>query len=163
MNDSSLPFDHLIENYSKDISFLTKKMNYVEIKKKKKKENDVFVLYIPERIKLQPEEIKIVDMKLHLKLSKNLVRSCVLLPLLTSQNIKFLNDYHISIGSLMLEDSLYRVIFEIQNRSMNETIQLKAKTELVFFTIINSGSTQEVMYKFIKCSELYLNKFCKFP
>ena len=161
MNDSSLPFDHLIENYSKDISFLTKKMNYVEIKKKKKKENDVFVLYIPERIKLQPEEIKIVDMKLHLKLS--IVRSCVLLPSLTSQNIKFLNDYHISIGSLMLEDSLYRVIFEIQNRSMNETSQLKAKTELVFFTIINSGSTQEVMYKFIKCSELYLNKFCKFP
>ena len=100
-------------------------------------------------------------MKLHLKLS--IVRSCVLLPSLTSQNIKFLNDYHISIGSLMLEDSLYRVIFEIQNRSMNETIQLKAKTELVFFTIINSGSTQEVMYKFIKCSELYLNKFCKFP
>ena len=75
-------------------------MNYVEIsyskrRPKKKKKNDVFVLYTPERRKLQPEEIKIVDMKLHLKVSKNLVRSCVLLPSLTSPNIKLLNAYPI--------------------------------------------------------------------
>ena len=50
----------------------------------------------------------------------------------------------------MLEDSPYRVIFEIQNRNMNETIQLKAKTELGFFTILNSASTEEARYKFIK-------------
>ena len=59
-------------------------MNYVEIssskRRPKKLENDVFVLYTPERIKLQPGEIKIVDMKLHLKLLKNLVEGCVLLP-----------------------------------------------------------------------------------
>ena len=64
------------DNYTKDTLFLTKKMNYVEIsyrkRRSKKLENDVFVLYTPERIKLQPGEIKIVDMKLHLKLSKNL-------------------------------------------------------------------------------------------
>ena len=116
--------------------------------------NDVFVLYTPERIKLQPGEIKIVDMKIHLKLSKNLVGSCVLLPSLTLQNIKLLNAYHISTDSLMLKDSPYRVTLEIQNRNMNETIQLKSKTELGFFTILNSGSTEEVRYKFIKYSEL---------
>ena len=93
-------------------------------------------------------------MKLHLKLSKNLVGSCVLLPSLTLQHIKLLNAYHISTDSLTLEDSPYRVIFEIQNRNMNETIQLKAKTELGFFPILNSRSTEEVRYKFIKCSEL---------
>ena len=129
----------MIENYTEGTSFLTKKMNYVEIsyskKTPKKIENDVFVLYTPERIKLQPGEIKIVDMKLHLKLSKNLVGSCVLLPSLTLQTIKLLNAYHISTDSLTLEDSPYRVIFEIQNRNMNETIQLKAKTELGFFTV----------------------------
>ena len=52
-------------------------MNYIEISYSKRRpnklENDVFVLYTPERIKLQPGEIKIVDMKLHLKLSK---KSC---------------------------------------------------------------------------------------
>ena len=59
-------------------------MNYIEIsygkRRQKKLENDVFVLYTPERTKLQPGDIKIVDMKLHLKLSKNLVGGCVLLP-----------------------------------------------------------------------------------
>ena len=117
-------------------------------------ENDVFVLYTPERIKPQPGEIKIVDMKLHLKLSKNLVGDCVLLHSLTLQNIKLLNAYHISTDSLTFEDSPYRVIFEIQNGNMNETIKLKAKTELGLFTILNSRSTEEVRYKFIKCSEL---------
>ena len=89
-----------------------------------------------------------------MKLSKNLVRSCVLLPSFTSQNIKLLNAYDISTDNLTLEDSPYRVIFEIQNINMNETIQLKAKTEHVFFTILKSGSTEEVRYKFAKCSEL---------
>ena len=133
-------------------------MNYVEIsyrkRRSKKLENGVFVLYTPERIKLQPGEIKVVDMKLHLKLSKNLLGVCVLLPSLTSQNIKLLNAYHISTDSLMLEDSPYKVIFEIQHRNMNETIQLKAKTELGFFTILSSESTEEIRYKFIKCSKL---------
>ena len=82
-------------------------MNYVEIssskRRPKKLENDVFVLYTPERIKLQPGKIKIVDLKLQLKLSKNLVGSCVLLPSLTSQNIKHLDAYHISTDSLTLE------------------------------------------------------------
>ena len=72
-------------------------------------------------------------MKLYLKLSKILFRGCVVLPSLTLQNIKLLNANHISTDSLTLEDSLYRVIFEIQNRNMNKTIQLKAKTELGFF------------------------------
>ena len=56
-------------------------MNYVEIpySKRRPKKLEVFVLNTPERIKVQPGEIKIDDMKLHLNLSKNLVRirSCV--------------------------------------------------------------------------------------
>ena len=123
-------------------------MNYVEIsyskRRPKKLENGVFVLYTPERIKLQPGEIKIVDMKLHLKLSKNFVKGCVLLPSLISHNIKLLNAYNISTGSLTLEDSQYRIVFEIQNRNMDKTIQLKAKTELRFFTILNGRTTEEL-------------------
>ena len=123
-------------------------MNYVEIsyskRRPKKLENGVFVLYTPERIKLQPGEIKIVDMKLHLKLSKNFVKGCVLLPSLISHNIKLLNAYNISTGSLTLEDSQYRIVFEIQSRNMDKTIQLKAKTELRFFTILNGRTTEEL-------------------
>ena len=62
-----------------------------------------------------------------------------MLPSLTSQNIKLLNTYHTSKDSLTLEDSPHRVMFETQNRNMNKTIQLKGKTELGFFTILNSG------------------------
>ena len=134
-------------------------MNYIEISYSKRRpnklENDVFVLYTPERIKLQPGEIKIVEIWNYTwSYQKNLVRSCVLLPSLTLQNIKLLNTYHISTDSLTLEDSPYRVIFEIQNRNMKKIIQLKAKTELGFFSILNSRSTEEVRYKFIKCRKL---------
>ena len=112
-------------------------MNYVEFsyskRRPKKLENGVFVLYTPERIKLQPGEAKIVDMKLHLKLSKNLVGGCVLQPSLISHNIKLLNPCHISTDSLTLEDSQYRIIFEIENRNMNKITQLRAKTKLGFF------------------------------
>ena len=148
----------MIENYTKDTSFLTKKSNYVEISYSKRRpkilQNGVFVLYTLERIKLQPGEIKIVDMKLHLKLSKNLIGGCVLLPSLISHNIKLLNACHISTDSLTLKDSPYRIVFEIQNRNMSKTIQLKAETELGFFTILNSGTTEELRHKFIKCNEL---------
>ena len=67
-------------------------------------------------MKLQPGEIKIVDMKLHLKLSKNIVGSCVFLPSLTSQNIKLLNAYHISTYSLTL-DSSYRAILKFRTEA----------------------------------------------
>ena len=133
-------------------------MNYVEFSYSKRRpeklENGIFVLYTPERIKLQPGEVIIVDMKLHLKLSKNLLWGCVLLPSLISHNIKHLNAYHILTDSLTLEDSPYRIIFEIQNRNMNKTIQVRAKTELGFFTILNSRATEDLRHKFIKCNEV---------
>ena len=69
-----------------------------------------------------------------------------MLPSLISHNIKLLNAYHISADSLTLEDSPYRIVFEIQNRNMNKKIQLKAKTELGFFTILNSGTTEELRH-----------------
>ena len=93
-------------------------------------------------------------MKLHLKLSKNLLEGFVLLPSLIPCNIKLLNAYHISTDSLTLEDSQYRIVFDIQNRNMNKTIQLKSKSELGFFTILNNRTTEELGHKFIKCNEL---------
>ena len=87
-------------------------------------------------------------MKLHLKLSENLVGSCVLLPSLILHNIKLLNTYHISTDSLTLEDSPNRIIFKIQNRNMNKTIQLNTKTELgFFFSILNNGVTEDLRHK----------------
>ena len=87
-------------------------------------------------------------MKLHLKLFKNLVGGCIFC------YTKLLNAYHISTDSLTLDDSPYRIILEIQNRNMNKTIQLRAKPELGFFTILNSRATEDLRHKLIKCNEL---------
>ena len=52
-------------------------------KRLKKLQNNVFVLYSPKRIKLQPEEFINVDMKLSVRLSEQIIAACVLLPLWT--------------------------------------------------------------------------------
>ena len=49
------------------------------VRRPKRLENNVFILYTPERTRLQPGEIKEVKMKLKLKFSKNIVGTCVLL------------------------------------------------------------------------------------
>ena len=39
-------------------------------------ENNVFVLYSPQRLKFEPGEKKMVDMKLNIKFSANVTGSC---------------------------------------------------------------------------------------
>ena len=42
-------------------------------------ENNVFVLYAPERIRLQPGEVKNISMKLKIRLQKNIIGCCKLI------------------------------------------------------------------------------------
>ena len=100
----------------------------------RKLENNVFVLYSPERIKLQPREIKSINMKIKLKISKNLVVACTLFPSLSQNNIKLLNSFHIAMGGVTasLNQPIYLpYIFAlvIQNQNMNGTFQLKKNKE----------------------------------
>ena len=67
----------------------------------KRLENNVFVLYSQERIKLQPGEIKSINMKVKLKLPDNLVGTCTLLPSLIESNIKLLNSFHIAMEGVI--------------------------------------------------------------
>ena len=46
------------------------------VRRPKRLENNVFILYAPERIRLQPGEIKEVNMKLKLKISRNIIGTC---------------------------------------------------------------------------------------
>ena len=68
----------------------------------RKLENNVFVLYSPERIRLQPGEIKSINMKIKLKMSKNLVGACTLLPSLSQNDIELLNLFHIAMDGRLL-------------------------------------------------------------
>ena len=86
----------------------------------RKLENNVFVLYWPERIKLRPGEIKSVNMKIKLRLSNNLVGDCTLLSSLSDYDIKFLNSFHIAMDGVIArqnqpKDLPYNFALEIQS------------------------------------------------
>ena len=58
----------------------------------KRLENNVFILYAPEKIRLQPGELKDVNMKLKLKFSKNIVGTCVLLQTFSNHRLTLFNS-----------------------------------------------------------------------
>ena len=62
----------------------------------KRLENNVFVIYSPERIKLQPGEKTTVNMGIKIKFSKNIERSCRILYSLSNYGLKLLNSNKIS-------------------------------------------------------------------
>ena len=120
-------------------------------------ENNVFVLYSPERIKLQPGEIKSINMKIKLRLPNKLVGACTLLPSLSYNNIKLLNSSHIAIDGVVASQNQpiglpYVFALEIQNQNMNRTVQLRKKQELGFFTLLNEG-TENIRHKFMKTKD----------
>ena len=61
---------------------------HYKIKRPKLLENNVFVLYSPQRLKFEPGEKKIVDMKLNIKFPTNVRGSCRLLFQLTNAGLK---------------------------------------------------------------------------
>ena len=113
----------------------------------RKLENNVFVLYLPERIKLQPREIKSINMKIKLKISKNLVVACTLFPSLSQNNIKLLNSFHIAMGGVTssLNQPIYLPCIFLRHERYISTE--KKKQELGFFTLLNKG-TEEIRHKF---------------
>ena len=100
-------------------------------------ENNVFVLYSPERIKLQPGEIKLINMKIKLRLPNNLVGAGTLLPSLSDSNIKIIVQIHfifqmdeVIASQNQPIDLPYAFALEIQNQNMNRTVQLKKTKNL---------------------------------
>ena len=62
----------------------------------KRLENNVFVIYSPEKIKLQPGETMIINMGVKTKFSKNITGSCKILQSLSNYGLKLLNSNTIS-------------------------------------------------------------------
>ena len=59
--------------------------------------NNVFVLYSPKRIRIQLGEKININMKLKIRMQKNIVGSCTLLQTFEEYAIKLLNSQHISL------------------------------------------------------------------
>ena len=90
-------------------------------------ENNVFVIYSPEKIKLQPGESKVVNMRLKIKFSKNITGSCAILQSLSNYGLKLLNsntisqEVNLNIDNFLIIDKNdlppWTLIFELFNKS----------------------------------------------
>lgn len=89
-------------------------------------ENIAFLLHSPERIRLQPGEIKSINVNIKFRLPTDLVGTCTLLPSWAENIIKLLNSFHIvtdlvTASQNQLVDLPYAFALEIQNQNMNRT------------------------------------------
>ena len=118
----------------------------------KRLENNVFILYAPERIRLQPGEVKEVNMKLKLKISRNIIGTCILLQTFSNHGLKLLNSNTIaqSENNRILQNHLTRegdnddlppwfLSFELYNKSLNKIFQIRKKQEIGYFIILNDA------------------------
>ena len=114
--------------------------NY-KIKRPKLLENNVFVLYSPQRLKFEPGEKKIVDMKLNIKFPANVRGSCRLLFQLSNAGLQLQNSNYLSANT--------DLHFEILNSNLTQTIEIKSKGEIGYFTPDCYWGT-EIQYRYVK-------------
>ena len=117
----------------------TIKFHY-KIKKPMFLDNNVFVLYSPQRLKFEPREKKMVDMKLNINLSANVTGSCRLLFQLLNAGLNLQNCNYLS-GNTNLH-------FEILNSNMTQTVEIKSRHEIGYFTPDYVGT--EIKYEYVK-------------
>ena len=117
----------------------TIKFHY-KTKRPKLLENNVFVLYSPEKLKFEPGEKKMVDTKLNIKFSANVTGSCRLLFQLTNSGLYLQNSNYLT-GNTNLH-------FEILNSNMTQTVEIKSKHEMGYFTPDYVGT--EIKYEYVK-------------
>ena len=138
---------------------ITVKFQYKK-KRPKKLDNDVFVIYSPERFTINPGEKKNVNLQLKIFLPKNIEGMCRLLLSLSNQKLKLLNsnlisqkyNCNIEIQNIYEQgDNLppWNLIFEILNGDLTKKVTIKSRQELGYFYLLpNRG--EEITYKFEK-------------
>ena len=111
------------------------------IKRPKRLQNNVFVLYSPKRIKTQPGEFK--NMKLSTHLRENIITTCLLLPSFSENGLKLENSQYISMENniINLNQSLnlpWKLQLDTANSSMN-SFSIRKKQEIGFIIPLNEG------------------------
>ena len=116
---------------------------YYKIKKPKLLENNVFVLYSPERLKFEPGQKKMVDMKLNIKTTTtDITGSCKLLLQLSNAGLCLQNADRLSQNT--------NLHLEIFNSNMTQTIEIKSRGEIGYF--IADCDETEIKYEYLKDS-----------
>ena len=125
----------------------------------KRLENNVFVIYSPEKIKLQPGEKRYVNMHVKIRFSKNIEGSCRIIYSLSNYGLKLLNSNTISqeinsnIDNLLTVDENnlppWTLVFELFNRSFTDTLRIRKRQEIGYFFITNNRG-KEIDFKYVK-------------
>ena len=125
----------------------------------KRLKNNVFVIYSPERIKLQPGEKRYVNMCVKIHFSKNIEGSCRILYSLSNYVLKLLNSNTISqeinsnIDNFLTVDENnlppWILVFELFNKSFTDTLQIRKRQEIGYFFITNDRG-KEIDFKYVK-------------
>ena len=129
-------------------------------KRPKRLENDVFVIYTPEKITINPGEIKRINMHLKIFLPKHITGSCRLLLSYSNQKLKLLNSSVISQEynqNIEIEDIYkqneylppWNLYFELLNGSFTEQIKIKKRQELGYFHLTDTGR-EDITFKYKK-------------
>ena len=114
---------------------------YYKIKKPKLLENNVFVLYSPQKLKFEPGEKKMIDMKLNIKFPTDIRGSCRLLFQLSNAGLQLQNSNYLSADT--------HLHFEIFNSNLTQTIEIKSKAEIGYFTP-DYCFGKEIRYEYVK-------------
>ena len=117
---------------------------YYKIKRPKLLENNVFVLYSPQRLKFEPGEKKMVDMKLNIKFPTDITGSCRLLFQLSNAGLQLQNSNYLSADT--------NLHFEIFNSNLTQTIEIKSKGEIGYFTP-DYCLGKEIRYEYVKTND----------
>ena len=113
-------------------------------------ENNVFVIYSPEKIKLQPGEMKFVNMGVKIKIPKNITGSCIILQSLSNYGLKLLNSNRQNLLTIDENDlPTWTLTFELFNKSFTRTLQIRKRQEIGHFFITNDRA-KEIDFKYVK-------------
>ena len=115
---------------------------HYKIKRPKLLENNVFVLYSPQRLKFEPGEKKMIDMKLNIKFPTDVRGSCRLLFQLSNAGLQLQNSNYLSADT--------NLHFEIFNSNLTQTIEIKSKGEIGYFTPDCCYFGKEIQYEYVK-------------
>ena len=110
-------------------------------KRPKHIENNVFIIYMPNRTKLRPEEDVEIRMKIGISILKDIIYTVTLLPLFKKMGLKLVY-YEFMTNSTAAEDTPRKFKIKLTNIDLLKTFDLKKRQQICWFMTLNERDEQ---------------------
>ena len=110
-------------------------------KRPKHIENNVFIIYMPNRTKLTPEEDVEIRMKIGISILKDIIYTVTLLPLFKKMGLKLVY-YEFMTNSTAAEDTPRKFKIKLTNIDLLKTFDLKKGQQICWFMTLNERDEQ---------------------